>query len=110
MSAIIESAIPMEGVKGDSHQIWRTKRAQVNVASLRLFLRSSTGDGNWDAISIDSNPLLIDGNWDAISIDSNPLLRRPSKLIASRFPTPRASRRPEVGCHRGKLRLRDNQR
>jgi len=28
-----------------------------------------------------------DGNWDAISIDSNPLLRRPSKLIASRFPT-----------------------
>ncbi len=29
-----------------------------------------------------------DGNWDAISIDRNPLLRRPSKLIASRFPTP----------------------
>src|SRR5208337_967383 len=30
-----------------------------------------------------------DGNWDAVSIDSNPLLRRPSKLIASRFPTPK---------------------
>src|SRR5271157_199664 len=30
-------------VKGDSHQIWRTQRVQVNVASLRLFLRSSTG-------------------------------------------------------------------
>src|SRR5271157_4809811 len=30
-----------------------------------------------------------DGNWVAISIDSNPLLRRPSKLIASRFPTPK---------------------
>ncbi len=29
-----------------------------------------------------------DGNRDAISIDSNPLLRIPSKLIASRFPTP----------------------
>ncbi len=29
--------------KGDSHQIWRTQRVQVNVASLRLFLRSSTG-------------------------------------------------------------------
>jgi hypothetical protein len=29
-------------VKGDSHQIWRTKREQVNLASLRLFLRSST--------------------------------------------------------------------
>ena len=46
-------------------------------------------DGNWDAISIDSNPLLRDGNWGAISIDSNPLLSRPSKLIASRFPTSR---------------------
>ena len=32
-----------EKVKGDSHQIWRTQRVQVNVASLRLFLRSSTG-------------------------------------------------------------------
>src|SRR5271157_4728751 len=33
-------------VKGDSHQIWsiwRTQRVQVNVASLRLFLRSFTG-------------------------------------------------------------------
>ncbi len=30
-------------LKGDSHQIWRTQRARVNVASLRLFLRSSTG-------------------------------------------------------------------
>src|SRR5208283_935273 len=30
-------------VKGDSHQIWRTQRVQVNGASLRLFLRSSTG-------------------------------------------------------------------
>src|SRR5271157_755640 len=30
-------------VKGDSHQIWRTQRVQVNVACLRLFLRSSTG-------------------------------------------------------------------
>ena len=30
-------------VKGDSHRIWTTQRAQVNVASLRLFLRSSTG-------------------------------------------------------------------
>jgi len=30
-------------VKGDSHQIWRTQREQVNLASLRLFLRSSTG-------------------------------------------------------------------
>src|SRR5271157_3821726 len=29
-----------------------------------------------------------DGNRDAISIGSNPLLRIPSKLIASRFPTP----------------------
>ena len=29
-------------LKGDSHQIWRTQRVQVNVASLRLFLRSST--------------------------------------------------------------------
>src|SRR5208337_3222341 len=29
--------------KGDSHQIWRTQRVQVNEASLRLFLRSSTG-------------------------------------------------------------------
>src|SRR5271157_731289 len=29
--------------KGDSHQIWRTQRVQVNVASLRLFLRSCTG-------------------------------------------------------------------
>ena len=29
--------------KGDGHQIWRTQRVQVNVASLRLFLRSSTG-------------------------------------------------------------------
>jgi len=29
--------------KSDSHQIWRTQRVQVNVASLRLFLRSSTG-------------------------------------------------------------------
>ena len=28
-----------------------------------------------------------DGNRDAISIDSNPLLRIPSKLIASWFPT-----------------------
>jgi len=32
-----------EELKGDSHQIWRTQRVQVNVASLRLFLRSSTG-------------------------------------------------------------------
>jgi hypothetical protein len=31
------------GAKGDSHQIWRTQRVQVNLASLRLFLRSSTG-------------------------------------------------------------------
>ena len=30
-----------------------------------------------------------DGNWDAISIDSNPLLRLLGKLIASRFPSPR---------------------
>jgi len=30
-------------VKGDSHQIWRTQKVQVTVASLRLFLRSSTG-------------------------------------------------------------------
>src|SRR5271166_1881360 len=30
-------------VKGDSHQIWRTQRVQANVASLQLFLRSSTG-------------------------------------------------------------------
>ena len=30
-------------VKGDSHQIWRTQRVQGNVASLRLFLRFSTG-------------------------------------------------------------------
>ena len=30
-------------VKGDSHQIWRTQRVQVKAASLRLFLRSSTG-------------------------------------------------------------------
>jgi len=30
-------------LKGDSHQIWRTQRVQVNVASLRFFLRSSTG-------------------------------------------------------------------
>jgi len=29
--------------KRDSHQIWRTQRVQVNVASLRLFLRSSMG-------------------------------------------------------------------
>ncbi len=29
--------------KGDGHQIWRTQGVQVNVASLRLFLRSSTG-------------------------------------------------------------------
>src|SRR5271157_5460113 len=32
-----------EELKGDSHQIWRTQRVQVNLASLRLFLRSSTG-------------------------------------------------------------------
>jgi hypothetical protein len=37
-----------------------------------------------------------DGNWDAISIDSNPLLRRPSKLFATRFPTPRPGFRPPV--------------
>ena len=30
-------------LKGDSHQIWRTQRVQVNVTSLRFFLRSSTG-------------------------------------------------------------------
>ncbi len=30
-------------MKGDSHQIWRTQRVQVNEASLRLFLQSSTG-------------------------------------------------------------------
>src|SRR5208337_400697 len=30
-------------LKGDSHQTWRTQRVQVNVACLRLFLRSSTG-------------------------------------------------------------------
>ncbi len=30
-------------MKGDVHQIWRTQRVQDNVASLRLFLRSSTG-------------------------------------------------------------------
>ena len=30
-------------MKGDVHQIWRTQRVQENVASLRLFLRSSTG-------------------------------------------------------------------
>src|SRR5208282_2544907 len=35
-----------------------------------------------------------DGNWDAISIDSNPLLRRPSKLIAPRFPTPQKNTMP----------------
>ena len=29
--------------KGDGHQIWRTQGVQVNGASLRLFLRSSTG-------------------------------------------------------------------
>ena len=29
--------------KGDSHQMWRTQRVQVNMASLPLFLRSSTG-------------------------------------------------------------------
>src|SRR5271157_5874061 len=29
--------------KGDSHQIWRTQRVQVTGASLRWFLRSSTG-------------------------------------------------------------------
>ena len=34
----------------------------------------------------------------------------PSKRIASRFPTPRASRLREVGCHRGRLRLRDDRR
>ena len=33
----------MQAVKGDSHQIWRTQGVQVNGASLRLFLRSSTG-------------------------------------------------------------------
>ena len=32
----------LQELKGDSHQIWRTQRIQVNVASLRLFLRSST--------------------------------------------------------------------
>src|SRR5271157_3376793 len=32
-----------EKVKGDGHQIWRTQGVQVNGASLRLFLRSSTG-------------------------------------------------------------------
>src|SRR5271157_6150348 len=39
-----------------------------------------------------------DGNWDAVSIDSNPLLRRPSKLIASRFPTHRAIAATGLGC------------
>ena len=34
-----QSAILGE-LKGDSHQIWRTQRVQVNVASLRSFLRS----------------------------------------------------------------------
>ena len=34
---------PGRELKGDSHQIWRTQRVQVNLASLRLFLRSSTG-------------------------------------------------------------------
>ncbi len=29
--------------EGDSHQIWRIQTIQVTVASLRLFLRSSTG-------------------------------------------------------------------
>src|SRR5271157_1249246 len=44
-TAIIEMHREVKGgeVKGDSHQIWRTQRVQVNVASLRLFLRSSTG-------------------------------------------------------------------
>ena len=32
-----------EKVKGEGHQIWRTQGVQVNGASLRLFLRSSTG-------------------------------------------------------------------
>jgi len=37
-------------------------------------------------------PLVLwDGNWDAISIDSNPLLRLLGKLIASRFPSGRSS-------------------
>src|SRR5271157_2895886 len=31
------------GGEGDSHQIWRIQIIQVTVASLRLFLRSSTG-------------------------------------------------------------------
>ena len=40
---ITQSVLALGKVKGDSHQIWRTQRVQVNVASLRLFLRSSTG-------------------------------------------------------------------
>src|SRR5271157_4835629 len=41
--------------KGDSHQIWRTQRVQVNAASLRLFLRSSTGPNRaFEPLSLES--------------------------------------------------------
>jgi hypothetical protein len=61
------------------------RRVAPNVIELRASVTSteairSDEEGNWDAISIE------EGNWHAIS-DGNPLLRRPSKLIASRFPT-----------------------
>jgi hypothetical protein len=39
--------------------------------------------------STETGTRLVDGNRDAISIDSNPLLRPLGKLIASRFPSPR---------------------
>src|SRR5271157_465195 len=42
-------------LKGDSHQIWRIQRVQVNVASLRLFLRSSTGPNRaFEPLSLES--------------------------------------------------------
>ena len=62
------------------------------VNTLPRVLQFVVYDAKWyspDPISKRTETGTRDGNWDAISIDSNPLLRRPSKLIASRFPTPK---------------------
>jgi hypothetical protein len=68
---------------------WAAIREDGNWAAIREDGNWDVEDGNWDVEDGNWAAIREDGNWAAISIDSNPLLRRPSKLIASRFPTSR---------------------
>jgi hypothetical protein len=77
----VESWVTWDGIAQETAAISDEGQSRVTVMAAGRGMRGGRKLGRGKETGT------REGNSDAISIDGNPLLRRPSKLIASWFPT-----------------------